>query len=221
MVGRFCSVSVLLAATLSWGCQHASESAYPNDPLLLSKKPVEGTLTSPGPTLLAQAEPQAPPQPRLLAKSRRTGGPSDGRPAHSGTADDSGPTLQPIPGHRGPAPAIPAVQGRPSEGPPESRSAPHAVVGTYGHAPDYSWLQGELDRHYRGTYYLRFCDPTVAHPLGGKVTLEDDPRLKNFQDGDIIQVEGALLAEDQDASQGRRPYPRYRIERIWLVQRKR
>jgi hypothetical protein len=105
-----------------------------------------------------------------------------------------------------PLPEVPAS-------PPIRRQVPE----TYGHAADYTWLQGVLDKHYQGQFGLRYCEPSVEDRWGGKVTLADDPRLAQFHDGDQILVEGELVG-DQTARDARHRYPTYRIREIWLVQ---
>jgi len=51
-----------LLAAICWGCQSASKNAYENDPIVLSKRSVEGTLVkSPAvPLIVASAEPVPP-----------------------------------------------------------------------------------------------------------------------------------------------------------------
>ena len=97
---------------------------------------------------------------------------------------------------------------------------PH-VDGKYGHAADYTWLQGELDRHYRGHLELRYRSVSEDDPYGGKVRLEDDPRLAEFRPGDIIAVEGELLTDpDGPSAAPWAQYRRYHIRSVRLVERK-
>jgi hypothetical protein len=202
-------LACLLLAVLPAGCQSTSrEDCYPRDPLLLSKKPVEGVADhSSGPILVASAEPTPPPVPTpALAAARKPGDAARAVPA------------VPVPTHSGAVPATPASR---SAEPPAASGGKRAVTGKYGHAPDYTWLQGVLDRHYHGHLGLRYCDAATADPWGGKVCLDDDPRLNQFQEGDIIQVEGALVPEaDPGRKGGWKHYPRFRVSEVWLVQKK-
>ena len=96
-----------------------------------------------------------------------------------------------------------------------------AVEGKYGHAADYSWLQGELDRHYRGHLELRYRPVSEDDPYGGKVRLEDDPRLAEFRPGDVIAVEGELLTDpDGPTAAPWAQYRRYHVRAVHLVERK-
>jgi hypothetical protein len=93
--------------------------------------------------------------------------------------------------------------------------------GKYGHAPDYSWLQGELDRHYRGHLELRYRPISEEDANGGKVRLEEDPRLAEFRPGDVIAVEGELLTDPDGTSAAPwAQYRRYHIRAVHLVERK-
>ncbi len=69
------------------------------------------------------------------------------------------------------------------------------MMGRYGHAPDYTWLCGEV-QHTRRGWHLRYAsmDETDAH--GGSVTLADDGQLTDLKDGDIILVKGRLQDPD-------------------------
>jgi hypothetical protein len=99
--------------------------------------------------------------------------------------------------------------------------ADHKVEGKYGHAADYTWLQGELDRHYRGHLELRYRSVSEDDPYGGKVRLEDDPRLAQFRPGDIIMVQGELLTDpDGPNAAPWAQYRRYHVRDVRLVERK-
>ena len=113
------------------------------------------------------------------------------------------PTPLPLPAAPAAAPpaAFPAIAPAAAIVPPTAASPPvtqavvRTVEGKYGHAADYTWLQGELDWHYRGYMELRFRPLSEDDPYGGKVRLEDDPILGEFRAGDVIAVEGELLAD--------------------------
>src|SRR5437773_10296349 len=66
----------LLGLTIVCGCKSSSaENTYPKDPLLLSKKPMDGKagppVAGPGPALVASAEPVAPTAPTTALASLR------------------------------------------------------------------------------------------------------------------------------------------------------
>jgi hypothetical protein len=122
---------------------------------------------------------------------------------------------------RQPVPVVPALNTRPAAEVAATPAVHHKVDGTYGRATDHAWLQGVLDKHYRGHFDLRYCDATVEDDWGGKVHLEDDDRLKDFQDGDVIYVEGELVRENGQVVLGHQNhYPRYRIRQVELVRHK-
>jgi hypothetical protein len=210
--------AALLTAGLAAGCQSTAGTAkpYPKDPLLLSKKPIEGGLgtpiTAPTPPQLASAEPAQPQVPTTALVSGTappTGISSVPRPYNGYVADRSTVAARPVATIKAPLEATPAVRS----------SA--AQASNFGHAPDHRWLQGVLDKHYQGHFNLRYCDASVDDSWGGKVRLEDDPRLAQFQDGDVIRVEGVLVPkDDKSPTEAWHRYPHYRIESVELIQRK-
>lgn len=201
---RLCGAAVLAAGLLA-GCQSNSRTApYPKDPLLLSKKPMEAapaaSLREPVPPQLASAEPARPQLPATALVSATAPQPYIGFAPSQPTV-----VAKPVATIRAPVVAVPAVRSS----------------GIYAHAPDHSWLQGPLDKHYQGHLSLRYCDAAVDDSWGGKVRLEADPRLAQFQDGDVIRVEGELLPrETGTAPEAWDHYPRYRIRSVELIQRK-
>ena len=61
----------------------------------------------------------------------------------------------------------------------------------FGHAADYRWIAGVVDRHSKGGYWtIRYADIGTDDIWGGKVRLMDDERLRDFRNGDIVYVEG-------------------------------
>jgi hypothetical protein len=190
---------------LSCGChQVTGVDAYSKDPLLASKKPVEGT---PGEatavTQLAQAEPPAPAAPAMAVVTASR----PHEPFATGRADV---IAQPAARERGPTVAMPALRSTPLPG----------NSSVYGHAPDHSWLLGVVDKHYAGHIELRYCDASEDDSWGGKVALENDPRLAQFHDGDVIRVEGDLLPVDPSQRDTWSHYPHYRIRDVKLIQPK-
>lgn len=202
---RLCQfVAVLIASSLAGGCRTPSaDRPYPADPLLLSKKPADekekekekGLVQPAKPTMLAAAEPVMPPFPTAALMGN---GPELPEPAPAHTASSP----------RQPVQAIPAVRIKP-------------VINStqaLGQGLDHAWLQGILDKHYEGYFYLRYGDPSVDDPWGGKVRLEDDPRLATFQDGDLVRIEGTPVPGATSSSWDR--LPRYRVRSIQLIRTK-
>jgi hypothetical protein len=64
-------------------------------------------------------------------------------------------------------------------------------MSRYGHAPDYSWVQGEVQRTRKG-WRLRYASVDETDTYGGSVTLTDDPQLSQLKEGDVYKVEGRL-----------------------------
>jgi outer membrane biosynthesis protein TonB len=99
---------------------------------------------------------------------------------------------------------------------PETSVFGHRVVaGKYGHAPDYTWLQGEADKHYRGYWTLRYRDPSEEDKYGGRVKLEGAIRLTEFEVGDIIGVRGEFVPN----ANPNQP-PSFKVHNLWLVNKK-
>jgi hypothetical protein len=69
----------------------------------------------------------------------------------------------------------------------------------YGHAPDYSWVCGEV-MHTRKGWRLRYASLDETDTYGGSVTLADDPRLADLKEGDIFVLNGHLQDPDSHTS---------------------
>jgi hypothetical protein len=210
---RSCTLRTLLTASMGIsclvGCSNKSAiHQQVRDPLLISKRPVEGPPQQPAPAAVAYAEPSPPPVPEIAVVTApvkleaigvsRTN--SDGAPSKPGLN------------------AIPAVRTGSVAAPAEtvSRREPGSI---YGHAPDHSWLQGVIDKHYHGHLNLRYCDPSEEDEWGGKVILEDDPRLAQFKDGDVVRVEGEIVREAGQVKRGTwNHFAQYRLKDIRLIQ---
>jgi hypothetical protein len=109
-------------------------------------------------------------------------------------------------------PIIPVAQdsppGRPvTEDPMPSRSyqggGPAGM--SFGHAPDYAWLRGEVERSLRGVR-LRYAPVDEADPYGGSVTLVSSPLVDGLRDGQSVRVRGQFLNPEQHT-----PAPPYRV----------
>jgi hypothetical protein len=187
-------IALPLCVGIIAGCGLArTKSPYPDDPLLASRKPVEGKQQAAPSTMLARAEPVAPPFPESLLAAK----PELRRPA---TSTSESPTRVPASLAGGKRPllrATPAVRRR--------------VSGAYGHAPDLSWLQGVLTKSPTGTLQLRYIAQSPEHPGGKFVNLEEDPRLAAFRPGDVVLVEGESIAASGTTW--------YRAHSVWLVKR--
>ena len=208
------------------GCQSSQQG--PHAPLLASKQSVAGAPSaSPNPVQVAEAEPKAPQlSPEALATLPVGAEPaaSIGLPTGSVRPSDTGPAapasanpFRTANRSRGPAPASPAV--RSSAPKPEGGPELGGPAGQhFGHADDYSWLQGVFERHYRGRCFLRFCDHTTDDHFGGKVCLSREPILEQFKDGDVVYVEGTVDPDpDPDRHEGWKHYPHYNVRTARLV----
>jgi hypothetical protein len=168
-----------------------SSKPYPEDPLFESKQPREkGTaLVHPVFSVAAIPDPQPPRRPETQLVSPL------GEPDHP--------------------PRSALFQGNDSEASSEGSTPP---APSFARSADFRWLQGLLEKDYRGRYSLRYCDATVADRWGGKVSLVPNPRLGQFQDGDVVRVEGMLVPLLKTLSNTAWDYePRYRLIAIRAV----
>jgi hypothetical protein len=124
-----------------------------------------------------------------------------------------------------PTPVAPALDKTPAVVPVSlvaSRpEAPRATLvdsdgsKAHGHAPDYTWLVGELQFSYvRKAWRLRYMPVDEDDRYGGSVTFIDTGALPmaNYQSGQIIRVEGRL--RDPEA---REPSPAYLVKSIQVL----
>lgn len=99
-------------------------------------------------------------------------------------------------------------------GTPPAPPLPIAPGEKYGRAPDYRWLAGVMDRHAKGGFWtLRYADAGADDQWGGKVRLMEDPRLRDFRDGDLVYVEGELVAPPKSAADAA-AYPPFRVSDV-------
>jgi hypothetical protein len=76
---------------------------------------------------------------------------------------------------------------------PVSTTVPDSI---YGRDADYAWLKGRLQRVHvpGGEWKLRYAPLDQQDRWGGSVVLATDVRLDAFADGDIVYIEGEVLA---------------------------
>lgn len=233
---RIC-LSAAVSGGLALGCRSTSTpTAYPDQPLLLSKTPVEGTIETVPTDRLAVIEPSAPsapaealasiPEPTPPMPSIFTTAPA-GLPTREAPTTSEPPlaTLEPplrtASRPKAPVVATPAVRSTERDTQALTAATAPRTAGTYGHDAEYRWIQGVLDKHYRGHLYLRYCDPTVEDRWGGKVCLEPDPRLAQFKEGDVLLIEGSLSPESPvRKSDTWKQYPHYRVRTVTLIEHK-
>jgi hypothetical protein len=168
---------------------------YPEDPLLVSKRPLRSLPAQAEPALLVQTEPAVLPIPPSALVSLQ-------QMPHSLLAEASA-----TPPERS-IPARPAVRSnrhtpdatttsrRPPTGPAEALQGGVPL----GHAPDYSWIQGVLLLE-RGRLHLHFGEAGSLDGWGGRMDVQDDPRLRRYREGDLIRIEGEIL-HDRMAAEG-------------------
>jgi hypothetical protein len=86
----------------------------------------------------------------------------------------------------------------------------------FGHGTDYKWVAGVLDYHQKGAYWtLRYADSGDDDPWGGKFRLLADDRLTGLASGDVVYIEGELLAPRSAAETA--TFPPYRVTDVRTV----
>jgi hypothetical protein len=67
----------------------------------------------------------------------------------------------------------------------------------FAHAPDYSWLCGELQHlQLSSEWRLRYAGVDDEDPYGGGVTLIETGPMDAYKSGDCVRVEGSLVTPD-------------------------
>jgi hypothetical protein len=202
-----CWLAALAAGSLAVGCGQtsASRTSAP-DPLFLSKRPVAGKFDAKAPK---QAVADAALPPAVPTTSMAEGGDKVADPNTQSIGQDEKSRQEKS------VPATPVSRPRPlDEFKPDSGSSSPASL-MYGHAADYSWIRGVLDKHYRSGMNIRYCDLSEEDPHGGKFVLEDEPQLASYRDGDIVWIEGELLPKLRGAESS--PWERFRSYRIHTI----
>ena len=82
----------------------------------------------------------------------------------------------------------------------------------------YGWLRGvvDYDPATRSWHIIYGLSPDPADPYGGSLTLADNSRLTEFQDDDVVQVEGR---PDPAAGRDALGKPLYRVTNAELLGR--
>jgi hypothetical protein len=76
---------------------------------------------------------------------------------------------------------------------------PVAGASRFGHALDYSWVCGEVQRTRKG-WHLRYAGVDETDTYGGSVMLSDDSRLVDLKEGEVFVVKGHLQSPDAHTS---------------------
>jgi hypothetical protein len=197
------------------------ESTYPEGKPQF--KPVEPTPPTP-PTSVTDLPPILPPKD---VKPLLTGNPKTSEPAI--------PLVLPAPGASVKPPLTEVTRPTPSAdgfgpAPRVPISSPVPVLDLpplplksgekYGHAADYRWLAGVVDWHVKGKFWMiRYADIGADDLWGGKVRLLDDDRLRDLRDGDVVYVEGELMAP-KSAAEGS-AFPPFRVTSVRVIERAR
>jgi hypothetical protein len=221
---------------LTVGCQSSTKAPYADNPLLMSREPlkqntaVNKSYTSPN---ISQSMPtEAPPAtvtrtpPVQTTSWVKPAASTDVAPPYNQIIATSAQVPQRVsatprlPEPLDPPPAV--VLPKPPAPSPSPVIAPALPVSDrpvvrYGHSPDYAWLVGEIDVHYRGHKELRFCPISEENSIGGKVRLVDDPQLADLKAGTLVRIEGELVQNDPTAVAGE--YPRYHIRSIQIIEK--
>jgi hypothetical protein len=109
-----------------------------------------------------------------------------------------------------PSPEQPALPPEPGAVPPPAPKRTTLPSAHSRHAPDYSWLLGELQyAHVRGAWCVHYAPPDEDDPHGGTVTLVDPGPMTGFRSGQFVRVEGSLV--DPASLE---PSPAYRVRSI-------
>jgi hypothetical protein len=195
-------LAAALAGGFSTGCGPARKP-YLDDPFLASRPPVEGKLVEKEPVRVAFAEPVPPAASPIALAALPTRPPRpllEDVPLQADTLAEKGPTHRPPPA----VTALTVVRRKPAT--------------PYGHASDYSWLQGVLGRRADGELELHYADPPAGDPHGGKVVLIEGPCLDVFQPGEVLWVAGELAPpSERPVGSAGHPAPRYRVRSVCPV----
>jgi hypothetical protein len=183
-VGTGASIAVLLA-----GCGH-TQHAEPQTcscvciaaPSARSNVVVQNTVRSPAP--LYSPVPPATPQMVIVPSDRLPEPPTESTSAKPAEAHDSG-VLR--------VDENPTITLKHVEKVPRRSFADITAKPGYAHAPDYSWVAGELQfLHARKVWRVRYASVEEEDRYGGGMTLIDAGPMTEFQDGQMVRVEGQV-----------------------------
>jgi hypothetical protein len=83
----------------------------------------------------------------------------------------------------------------------------------FGHAPDYSWLSGQVEySRILTAWRLRYASVDESDRYAGSVTLVENGHVGYLRDGEYVRVEGHLVNPSADRSA-----PAYRIESFKVI----
>jgi hypothetical protein len=103
--------------------------------------------------------------------------------------------------------------------PPPQLKVAEKYQDKVGHETDYSWITGHLFYLHTdgGKWVLRYTAVDEVDRFGGSVVLTPTVEMKNFREGDLVNVSGEVLNNGQAA----RPLggALYRVNSIQLVER--
>jgi hypothetical protein len=81
----------------------------------------------------------------------------------------------------------------------------------FAHAPDYSWVQGELVHlHSHNCWRIRYASVDEDDKYGGGVNLIETGPMDNFHDGQLVRIEGRPADLDNKESE-------YRVNSIHIL----
>lgn len=105
------------------------------------------------------------------------------------------PQPPPPPPEPTPAPPPPAIS-KVSVAPKALSPIDEAIQKGYGQGENHEWLVGRLQRvHVPGSdWKLRYLPISQVDDYGGSVVMSLDARIDEFTDGDLVYVEGAIIA---------------------------
>jgi len=121
--------------------------------------------------------------------------------------------------------AMPATQASPAQGQagmPATMTTDFPLKREYWaktkHETGYSWMTGELFYLHAdgGIWVIRYAPAELHDMFGGKLVLSTNVDMKNFREGDLVTVHGAVLKEKHASSMIGGPL--YRADSIDLVE---
>ena len=103
------------------------------------------------------------------------------------------------------------AQGTTPGGAVPYQSPSSSTGNAMGHAPDYSWIRGKLERSHigGGAWIVRYASPSEQDPYGGAVVLQGvDPTQYGIQPGAFVVVRGSIV---ENTAFPYLPNPGYRV----------